>query len=107
MLVAFVSCPLYMVPTKLLQGALHHAFTRAPINRIMHLYDPSKTSQNCLFYLKLGSTGCDRASGDMVGSYVPNSDPWGCFGARVMVIFMFYVGPRFPNIEYFEVYGGI
>ena len=34
-------------------------------------------------------------------------EPWGCSGARVMTIFVFYVGPRFPNIEYFEVYEGI
>ena len=35
-----------------------------------------------------------------------NLDPEGCSGARVMTIFVFYVGPHFPNIEYFEVYGG-
>ena len=47
------------------------------------------------------------ASGDMVGTYVSNSDPWGCPGARVMTIFVFYVGPHFPNIRNFDVNGGI
>ena len=43
----------------------------------------------------------------MVGSVWLNLDPGECPGVRVMTIFVFYVGPHFPNIEYFEVYGGI
>ena len=43
----------------------------------------------------------------MVGSYWPNSDPWGCSGARVMTIFGSHVGTHIPNIYYFEVYEGI
>ena len=57
--------------------------------------------------LRFGSVGCARASGDMVGTYVSNSDPWGCSGARVMTIFEFHVGPHISNIEHLEVYGGI
>ena len=41
----------------------------------------------------------------MVETYVSNSDPWECPGARVMTIFVSYVDPHCPNIEYFEVYG--
>ena len=33
--------------------------------------------------------------------------PWGMSGGRVMTIFVVYVGPHFPNIGYFDVYGGI
>ena len=43
----------------------------------------------------------------MVGSFWLNLDPGGCPGARVMTIFVFYVGPHFPNIVYFDVYGGM
>ena len=43
----------------------------------------------------------------MVGTYGSNSAPWGCSGARVMMIFGSHVGPHFANIEYFEVYEGI
>ena len=28
-------------------------------------------------------------------------------GARVMTFLVFYVGPHFPDIGYFDVYGGI
>ena len=55
----------------------------------------------------MGSVGCARASGDMVGTYVSNSDPWECSGARVMTIFGSYVDPHVAKIEYFQVYGGI
>ena len=48
-----------------------------------------------------------RVSGDMVGTYAQNSDPWGCSGTRVMTIVVPDVDPHVPNIVYFEVYGGI
>ena len=39
---------------------------------------------------------------------MPNLDPWRLPpGTRVMTIFVFYVSPQIPNIEYFEVYGGL
>ena len=70
-----------------------------------------KNLQNLDNLIKIGSPLCvPTASGDMVRTCVSNSDPWGCSGVRVMNIFVFYVGPHFPNIEYFEVlkvYGGI
>ena len=37
--------------------------------------------------------------GDMVVGYMPNSDPWGPPGIRVMIIFVFYVNPQTRNIE--------
>ena len=40
--------------------------------------------------------------GDMVVRYMPNSDPWGPPGTPFMTIFVFYVNPEIPNIEYFE-----
>ena len=40
--------------------------------------------------------------GDMEVRYMPNSDPWGPPGTRVMTIFVFYVNPQIPNIQYFE-----
>ena len=57
--------------------------------------------------LNLGPYGHAGASGDMVGRFVPNSDPRECSGAPVMTIFVSHVGPYFPNIGYFEVYEGI
>ena len=70
--------------------------------------------KNCLkqsiwviFGLYLGPFGHGRASGDMVGRCLPNSDCGGCSGARVMAIFGSYVEPHFPNIGYFEAHGGI
>ena len=33
--------------------------------------------------------------------------PCGPPGTRVMTIFVFYVSAQIPNIEYFEVYGGL
>ena len=48
-----------------------------------------------------------RASGDMLGTYVSNSDPWGCSGGRVMIVFVSYVDPHFCNIGDFEVSVGI
>ena len=30
---------------------------------------------------------------------MPNADPWGPPGTRVMTIFVFYVNPQIPNIE--------
>ena len=41
----------------------------------------------------------------MVGSLWLNMDPGGCPGIRVMTFFVFYVGPHFPNIQYFDVCG--
>ena len=38
----------------------------------------------------------------MVLRYMPNSDPLGPPGTRVMTILVFYVNPQTPNIEYFE-----
>ena len=35
----------------------------------------------------------------MVVRYMPDSDPWGPPGTRVMTIFVFYVNPQVPNIE--------
>ena len=43
----------------------------------------------------------------MVGRCMPNSDHGGPLGTRVMTIFVFYVSAQIPNIEYFEVYGGL
>ena len=45
--------------------------------------------------------------GDMVLRYMPNSDPWGPPGTRVMTIFVFFVNPQISNIEIFDVYGGL
>ena len=59
------------------------------------------------FLSVFGFLGCVRASGDMVGRFVPNSDLGGCSGDPVMVIFVSHVGPYFPNIGCFEVYEGI
>ena len=33
--------------------------------------------------------------------------PWGNHWVQVMTIFVFYVSAQIPNIEYFEVYGGL
>ena len=38
---------------------------------------------------------------------MPNSGHGGPPGTRVMTIFVFYVSAQIPNIEYFEVYGGL
>ena len=38
---------------------------------------------------------------------MPNSGHGGAPGSRVMTIFGSYVGRHFPNIQYFDVYGGI
>ena len=42
--------------------------------------------------------------GDMVARYMPNSDPWGSPWTPFMTIFVFYVNPQIPNIEYFEAH---
>ena len=67
---------------------------------------PPKVFKTC-YLVYLGPMGHGGASGDMVGRFVPNSDPGGCVGAPVMVIFVSHVGPHFPNIGYFEVCEGI
>ena len=46
-------------------------------------------------------------TGNMVISFWLNMDPGGCSRTRVMTFFVFYAGPHFPDIEYFDVYGGI
>ena len=38
---------------------------------------------------------------------MPNSGQGGPPGTRVMTIFVFYVNPQPPNIESFDVYGGL
>ena len=38
----------------------------------------------------------------MVLRCMPNLDPWGPPGTPFMTIFVFYVNPKIPNIEYFE-----
>ena len=43
----------------------------------------------------------------MVGRCMPNSGPGRLPGTRVMTIFGIYVNPQIPNIEYFEVCGGL
>ena len=40
----------------------------------------------------------------MVIRYMPNSDPWGPPRTQFMIIFVFYVNPQTPNIEYFEAH---
>ena len=45
--------------------------------------------------------------GDMVVSYMPNSEPRRPPGSPFMTIFVFYVNPQIPNIENFDVYGGL
>ena len=43
----------------------------------------------------------------MVGRCITNSGHGGPPGTRVMTIFVSYVSAQIPNIEYFEVYGGL
>ena len=43
----------------------------------------------------------------MVVRYMPNSDSCGPPGTPFMTIFVFYVNPQIPNIENFDVYGGL
>ena len=43
----------------------------------------------------------------MVGRCMPNSGHGGPPGNRVMTIFAFYISAQIPNIDYFEVYGGL
>ena len=38
---------------------------------------------------------------------MPNSGHGGPPGTRVMTIFVFYVSAQIPDIEYFDVYGGL
>ena len=66
-----------------------------------------KNLQKPLISLILGSFEYKKMFGDMVLRYMPNSDPWGPPGTRVITIFVFYVGPHFPNIQYFDVCAGI
>ena len=68
---------------------------------------PPKNLKNCLFYLKLGSFGYGKTFGGMVVTCMPNSGHGGCPGSRVMTVFGSYVGHHFPNIQYFDVCGGM
>ena len=43
----------------------------------------------------------------MVVRYMPNSGYGGPPGTSFMTIFVFYVSAQIPNIEYYEVYGGL
>ena len=43
----------------------------------------------------------------MIVRYMPNSGHGGPPGTRVITIFVFYVSAQLPNIEYFDVYGGL
>ena len=88
---------LHGVSTKLLHGAYAKLLYRAPINRIMHVYDFPKTLTT-LYFNSFAPLGCTKASGDMVGTYESNSDLWGCPGARVMTIFRSHVDPHIFNI---------
>ena len=38
---------------------------------------------------------------------MPNSGHGGPSGTRVMTTFVFFISRQIPNIEYFEVYGGL
>ena len=38
---------------------------------------------------------------------MPNSGHGGCSGIRFMSIFGSYVGSHFPNIGFFDIYGGL
>ena len=60
---------------------------------------PKKPSQTINLFIKMGSFGYQKMFGDMVLRYMPNSDPWGPPGTRVMTICVFYVNPQIPNIE--------
>ena len=77
----------------------HNSSPRAfPKVRILHnaSYHVSKgpsTPEGSQNQLKLGPVECARAFGDMVGSVLSNSHLWKRSGARVMNIFVFYVGP--------------
>ena len=66
---------------------------------------PSKTLYHCLFRLNLEFVGCARVSGDMVGTFVSNSDALGCIGVRVMTGFGSYV--VLEIFKYMGVYEGI
>ena len=61
--------------------------------------DPPKSFPNVSWHSK--------TSEDMLRSLWLNLDLGGCSKTRVMTIFVFHVDPHFPNIGYFEVYGGI
>ena len=60
-----------------------------------------------IIFINFDPPGCAGASGDLVGRFWSDFEPWGCSGARVMTILVFYVGLLFPNIGYFGVNEGI
>ena len=69
------------------------------------LLGPPQNSLKLPDLTKIGAPGCTRAFGDMVGSFVSNSDPWGCSAVRDMTMFASHVGSHFPNIGYFQYMG--
>ena len=73
----------------------------------MHFYDPPKNLQKPLIQLKLGSFGCKKTFGGMVLRCMPKYGSGGPPGTSFMTIFGFYVSAQIPNIDYFEVYGGL
>ena len=55
-----------------------------------------------MILIKFGVLGYNKMFGDMVARYMINSDPWGPPVTTFIIIFVFYVNPQIPNIEYFE-----
>ena len=53
------------------------------------------------------SFGLKKTFGGMVVTFMPNSGLGGRPGTPFMTIFGSYVGSHFPNIQYFDVCGGI
>ena len=68
---------------------------------------PPKTLKKPIILLKTNTYGLNKILINIKLRCMPNSDPWGPPGTRVMTIFGFYVGRHFPNIQYFDVYKGI
>ena len=48
-----------------------------------------------------------KTSGDIGRRCMPNSGPGGCPGIQIVTIFGSYLGPHFPNIVDFAIYGNI
>ena len=77
-----------------------------PINRIMHFYDLQHFKQ-LLNLIRIGSLWVCQNTWGHGRMILVEFGAGGCSRARVMTIFVSYVGPHFPNIEYFYVYKGI
>ena len=60
-----------------------------------------------LYLVNIDPLWAKQINGGMVVRYMPNSGHRGPPGTRVMTIFVFYVNPQSPNIEIFDVYGGL